>query len=80
MRSDPGCTAQAAPPERYARYEDLEGANDVVRISRREVWDVNHSPHEDVVIKAGCRRRDHHQSAASGMEFNAFDPGIGSQS
>jgi len=52
----------------------------VVRIIRREVWDVNHSPHEDVVIKAGCRRRDHHQSAASGMEFNAFDPGIGSQS
>jgi hypothetical protein len=62
----------------YARYEDLEGANSAEQFNQWEVG-ANYWPHEDVVIKADYRSRDHNQSAASGMDFNAFDLGIGYQ-
>jgi hypothetical protein len=62
----------------YTRYEDLEGARGRDQFNQWEVG-LNYWPHEDVVLKADLRRRDHDLSAESGRDFDAFDLGIGYQ-
>jgi hypothetical protein len=62
----------------YARYEDIEAARSVDRFDQWEVG-VNYWPHEDVVIKADYRSRDHDLAAQAGENFDAFDLGIGYQ-
>jgi len=62
----------------YARFEDLDGAR---TRDRFEQWEVgaNFWPHEDVVIKADYRSRDHDLAGDAGRDFDAFDLGIGYQ-
>ncbi|MBT8117249.1 MAG: OprO/OprP family phosphate-selective porin [Gammaproteobacteria bacterium] len=62
----------------YARYEDVEGARTHDRFDQWEVG-VNYWPHEDVVLKADYRSRDHDLTADAGRDFDAFDLGIGYQ-
>lgn len=62
----------------YTRYEDVDAARTQDRFSQWEVG-VNFWPHEDVVIKADYRSRDHDLTAEAGRDFDAFDLGIGYQ-
>jgi hypothetical protein len=62
----------------YARYEDLEGARTRDRFDQWEVG-VNYWPHENVVIKADYRNRDHDLPGDAGRDFDAYDLGIGYQ-
>lgn len=62
----------------YARYEDLDGFRIQDEFNQWEIG-ANFWPHEDVVLKADFRSRDHDRSSASGRDFNAFDLGIGYQ-
>ncbi len=62
----------------YARYEDIEGARDVDKFDQWEVG-VNFWPHENVVLKADYRSRDHDNTSAADEDFDAFDLGIGYQ-
>jgi len=62
----------------YARYEDLDGARTQDRFEQWEVG-ANYWPHEDVVIKADYRSRDHDLTGEAGRDFDAFDLGIGYQ-
>jgi hypothetical protein len=60
----------------YARYEDIEGARSRDKFDQWEIG-LNFWPHEDVVLKADYRNRDHDLSTESGRNFDAFDLGIG---
>ncbi len=60
----------------YARYEDIEGARSRDKFDQWEIG-LNYWPHEDVVLKADYRNRDHDLSTESGRNFDAFDLGIG---
>ena len=62
----------------YTRYEDIEAARSQDRFDQWEVG-VNYWPHEDVVLKADYRSRDHDLAAEAGRDFDAFDLGIGYQ-
>jgi len=62
----------------YTRYEDVDAARSEDRFGQWEVG-MNYWPHEDVVIKADYRRRDHDLAAEAGRDFDAFDLGIGYQ-
>lgn len=62
----------------YARYEDIEGARTQDRFDQWEVG-VNYWPHEDVVLKADYRNREHDLASDAGRDFDAFDLGIGYQ-
>ena len=62
----------------YARYEDIEGARTQDRFDQWEVG-VNYWPHEDVVLKADYRNREHDLASEAGRDFDAFDLGIGYQ-
>lgn len=62
----------------YARYEDVDGARDRDHFDQWQVG-FNVWPHEDVVLKADYRSRDHDKSSESGRDFDAFDLGIGYQ-
>lgn len=62
----------------YTRYEDIEAARSQDRFNQWEVG-VNYWPHEDVVLKADYRSRDHDLTAEAGRDFDAFDLGIGYQ-
>jgi hypothetical protein len=62
----------------YARYEDIEGARTRDRFDQWEVG-ANFWPHEDVVIKADYRSREHDLVGDAGRDFDAFDLGIGYQ-
>jgi len=62
----------------YVRYEDLEGARSQDMFDQWE-FGVNFWPHEDVVIKADYRSRDHDLASDAGRDFDAFDLGIGYQ-
>jgi hypothetical protein len=62
----------------YARYEDIEGARTRDRFDQWEVG-VNYWPHEDVVLKADYRNREHDLADDAGRDFDAFDLGIGYQ-
>jgi len=62
----------------YTRYEDVEGARSQDRFNQWEVG-VNYWPHEDVVLKADYRSRDHALISEAGRDFDAFDLGIGYQ-
>ncbi len=62
----------------YARFEDLDGARTQDRFEQWEVG-ANFWPHEDVVIKADYRSRDHDLAGDAGRDFDAFDLGIGYQ-
>jgi predicted porin len=62
----------------YTRYEDIEAARSQDRFDQWE-FGVNYWPHEDVVIKADYRSRDHDLAAEAGRDFDAFDLGIGYQ-
>jgi Phosphate-selective porin O and P len=62
----------------YTRYEDVKGALGEDRFDQWEVG-VNYWPHEDVVLKADYRSRDHDLASESGRDFDAFDLGIGYQ-
>lgn len=62
----------------YARFEDLDGARTQDRFEQWEVG-ANYWPHEDVVIKADYRSRDHDLAGDAGRDFDAFDLGIGYQ-
>jgi hypothetical protein len=62
----------------YTRYEDVDAARTRDRFDQWEVG-VNYWPHEDVVIKADYRSRDHDLAAEAGRDFDAFDLGIGYQ-
>ena len=62
----------------YTRYEDIEGARTRDRFDQWEVG-VNYWPHEDVVIKADYRNRDHDLPGDAGRDFDAYDLGIGYQ-
>lgn len=62
----------------YTRYEDVDAARTQDRFSQWEIG-MNFWPHEDVVIKADYRRRDHDLQAEAGRDFDAFDLGIGYQ-
>ena len=62
----------------YTRYEDIEAARSQDRFDQWEVG-VNYWPHEDVVLKADYRSRDHDLTAEAGRDFDAFDLGIGYQ-
>jgi hypothetical protein len=60
----------------YARYEDIEAARSRDKFDQWEIG-LNYWPHEDVVLKADYRNRDHDLSSESGRNFDAFDIGIG---
>ncbi len=62
----------------YARYEDIDAARSRDKFDQWEVG-INFWPHEDVVLKADYRSRDHDLAAESGRDFDAFDLGIGYQ-
>ncbi|MGB5438363.1 MAG: porin [Gammaproteobacteria bacterium] len=62
----------------YARYEDIDAARSRDKFDQWEIG-VNFWPHEDVVLKADYRSRDHDLAVESGRDFDAFDLGIGYQ-
>lgn len=62
----------------YTRYEDIDAARSQDRFKQWEVG-INYWPHEDVVLKADYRSRDHDLAAEAGRDFDAFDLGIGYQ-
>lgn len=62
----------------YTRYSDIEGARSRDMFDQFEIG-LNYWPHEDVVIKADYRSRDHDNPADAGRDFTAFDLGIGYQ-
>ena len=62
----------------YVRYEDLDGYRSRDQFDQWEIG-ANFWPHEDVVLKADYRSRDHDLSSESGRDFDAFDLGIGYQ-
>jgi hypothetical protein len=62
----------------YARYEDIDAARTQDRFDQWEVG-LNYWPHEDVVLKADYRNREHDLATESGRDFDAFDLGIGYQ-
>ncbi len=62
----------------YVRYEDIEGARTRDMFDQWELG-MNFWPHEDVVIKADYRSRDHDLAVDAGRDFDAFDLGIGYQ-
>ncbi|MDX1696693.1 MAG: hypothetical protein R3308_00310 [Thiohalobacterales bacterium] len=62
----------------YARYEDIEAARERDRFNQWQVG-MNFWPHEDVVLKADYRSRDHDLASEAGRDFDAFDLGIGYQ-
>ncbi|MGB5259185.1 MAG: porin [Gammaproteobacteria bacterium] len=62
----------------YARYEDIKGARTRDRFDQWEVG-INYWPHEDVVLKADYRSREHDLASDAGRDFDAFDLGIGYQ-
>ena len=62
----------------YARYSDVEGARTRDRFDQWE-FGVNYWPHEDVVLKADVRRRQHDLTAEQGRDFDGFDLSVGYQ-
>jgi len=62
----------------YTRYEDIKAVPDQYRFDQWEVG-INYWPHEDVVLKADYRSRDHDLVSEAGRDFDAFDLGIGYQ-
>jgi len=62
----------------YTRYEDIEGGRSQDMFDQWEIG-VNYWPHEQVVIKADYRSRDHDLAGDAGRDFDAFDLGIGYQ-
>ncbi len=62
----------------YTRYQDIDAARSQDRFNQWEVG-VNYWPHEDVVLKADYRSRDHDLATEAGRDFDAFDLGIGYQ-
>jgi len=62
----------------YARYEDLEGARTVDQFDQWELG-FNFYPHEQVVLKADWRVRDHDLLSERQRDFKGFDLGIGYQ-
>ena len=56
----------------------IEGARTRDRFNQWELG-VNYWPHEDVVIKADYRNRDHDLPGDAGRNFDAYDLGIGYQ-
>lgn len=62
----------------FARHEDVDGARSQDEF-KENVIGVNYYPHENVVLKADFRRRDHELESDEGRDFNGFDLGIGYQ-
>ncbi len=60
----------------YARYEDIEGARFQDQFDQWELG-FNIWPHEDVVLKADYRDREHDRDSEGGRDFDGFDLGIG---
>ena len=60
----------------YGRYEDIEGAR--LR-DQFDQWEVGFNiwPHENVVLKADWRDREHDKRSEKGRNFDGFDLGIG---
>ena len=60
----------------YARYSDVEGAR--LR-DQFDQWEAGFNiwPHEQVVLKANVRDREHDRSSEEGRDFDGFDLGVG---
>ncbi|MEZ5596714.1 MAG: hypothetical protein R3E84_10030 [Pseudomonadales bacterium] len=62
----------------YGRYEYLDGARSRDQFKQWEVG-FNFWPHDQVVVKADWRSREHRRAADRGRDFDGFDLGIGFQ-
>ena len=62
----------------YARYSDVDAARTRDRFDQWE-FGVNYWPHEDVVLKADIRRRQHDLTGETGRDFDGFDLSVGYQ-